>query len=77
MIEFDGLQFNDFISTKIMQSLGEHDAEFAELTHDQIQNRVTKTTFMAAIAKLNGSRSSPKLQNSVMEHCWRNVTPRP
>lgn len=73
MIEFDGLQFNDFISKQIMQSLGEHDADFAELTHDQIQNRVTKTTFMAAIAKLNGLAFFPKVaefcDGTLLEKC--------
>jgi hypothetical protein len=61
MIEFDGLQFNDLISKQIMESLAAHDAEFAEITHDQVQNRVTKAVFMAAIAQLNGLAFFPKV----------------
>ena len=31
MIEFDGIQFNDLISGRIMDALAEHDASLAEL----------------------------------------------
>ncbi|MFC5049940.1 GspE/PulE family protein [Rubritalea spongiae] len=73
MIEFDGLQFNELISKQLMQSLGAHDPEFAEITHDQVQNRVTKTTFMAAVAQLNGLAFFPKVaefcDSSLLEKC--------
>lgn len=73
MIEFDGLQFNDLISKKIMLSLAEHDAHFSEIDHDQVQNRVTKTTFMAAVAKLNGLAFFPKIaefcDSDLLERC--------
>ena len=73
MIEFDGLHFNDFISKQIMHSLAEHDDAFAEIDHDQVQNRVTKTTFMAALAKLNGLAFFPKVAEfcdaSLLERC--------
>ena len=38
MIEFDGIQFNDFISGRIMAALIDHDASLAELGHDQVPN---------------------------------------
>ncbi|WP_018970719.1 GspE/PulE family protein [Rubritalea marina] len=61
MIDFDGFQFNDLISKQIMQALGEHDQAFAEITHDQVQNRVTKSVFMACLAKMNGLAFFPKV----------------
>lgn len=61
MIDFDGIQFNELISKQIMQVLGEHDPNFAELDHDQVQNRVTKTTFMAAVAQINSLAFFPKV----------------
>ena len=61
MIDFDGFQFNDLISKQIMQAIGEHDQAFAEITHDQVQNRVTKSVFMACLAKLNGLAFFPKI----------------
>ncbi len=61
MIEFDGISFNELISRRIMSELGEHDPSFAELAQDQVSNRVTRYSFMAAIAKINGLPFFPKV----------------
>ncbi len=61
MIEFDGMSFNELISRRIMGELGGHDPSFAELAQDQVPNRVTRYSFMAAIAKINGLPFFPKV----------------
>jgi type II secretory ATPase GspE/PulE/Tfp pilus assembly ATPase PilB-like protein len=60
MIEFDGIQFNDLISGRVMDALAEHDASLAELGHDQVPNRVSRPLFMSAIAQINGLPFLPK-----------------
>lgn len=61
MIDFDGISFNELISQQIMTALGQHDPNFADLDHDEVQNRVTKSTFMAAVAEINGMPFFPKV----------------
>ena len=61
MIEFDGISFNDLISRRIMGELGDHDPTYADLAQDQVPNRVTRFSFMAAIAKINGLTFFPKV----------------
>ena len=61
MIEFDGISFNELISRRIMGELGEHDPSYSELGQDQVPNRVTRYSFMAAIAKINGLPFLPKV----------------
>ena len=61
MIEFVGISFNDLISRRIMGELGGHDPSYAELAQDQVPNRVTRFSFMAAIAKINGLPFIPKV----------------
>ncbi|MES2997105.1 MAG: ATPase, T2SS/T4P/T4SS family [Verrucomicrobiota bacterium] len=61
MIEFDGISFNEMISTRIMSELVGHDPSFAELEQDQVPNRVTRYSFMAALAKINGLPFFPKV----------------
>ena len=61
MIEFDGISFNDLISRRIMGELAGHDPSYADLSQDQIPNRVTRFSFMAAIAKINGLPFFPKV----------------
>ncbi len=65
MIEFDGITFNDLISKQIMAELAIHDPGFSDLAQDQVPNRVTRYSFMALIAKLNGLAFFPK----VAEYC--------
>jgi type II secretory ATPase GspE/PulE/Tfp pilus assembly ATPase PilB-like protein len=65
VIEFDGISFNDLISNQIMTELANHDPGFADLDQDQVPNRVTRYSFMALIAKLNGLAFFPK----VAEYC--------
>jgi type II secretory ATPase GspE/PulE/Tfp pilus assembly ATPase PilB-like protein len=60
MIEFDGIQFNDLISGRVMDALAEHDPSLAELGHDQVPNRVSRPLFMSAIAQINGLPFLPK-----------------
>ncbi len=61
MIEFDGITFNDLISRRIMGELAGHDPSYAELAQDQVPNRVTRYSFMAAVAKINGLPFFPKV----------------
>jgi type II secretory ATPase GspE/PulE/Tfp pilus assembly ATPase PilB-like protein len=61
MIEFDGIAFNELISRRIMGELAGHDPSYADLSHDQIPNRVTRFSFMASIAKINGLPFFPKI----------------
>ncbi len=61
MIEYDGIQFNDLISERVMSALAEHDAGLAELAHDQVPNRVSRPLFMAAVARVNGLPFLPKI----------------
>ena len=61
MIEFDGIQFNDLISSRLMATLAEHDSSLAELGHDQVPNRVSRPLFMSAIAQVNGLPFLPRI----------------
>ena len=61
MIDFDGITFNELISRRIMTELAGHDPSFAGLEQDQVPNRVTRFSFMAAIAKINGLPFFPKI----------------
>jgi len=61
MIEFDGISFNELISRRIMSELGGHDPSYADLGQDQVPNRVTRYSFMAAIARINGLPFFPKV----------------
>lgn len=61
MIEFDGISFNELISRRIMNELAGHDPSYADLAHDQVPNRVTRFSFMAAVAKINGLPFFPKI----------------
>ncbi|MFT4176439.1 MAG: ATPase, T2SS/T4P/T4SS family [Luteolibacter sp.] len=73
MIEYDGITFNELISRQIMAELAQHDATYAELAHDQVPNRVTRSVFMAALAKINGLPFFPKIADftdpSLHENC--------
>ncbi len=61
MIEFDGISFNDLISRRIMSELGAHDPSYLDLAHDQVPNRVTRYSFMASLARINGLPFLPKI----------------
>ena len=73
MIEFDGIHFNALLSERIMAELSQHDPEFAELSEDQVPNRVTRFSFMAALAKINGLPFFPKVAEfcdaALHNHC--------
>jgi len=56
MIEFDGIAFNESISRRIMSALADHDCSFADLAQDQVANRVTRYSFMAAVAQIRSQR---------------------
>ena len=61
MIEFDGMTFNELISRRIMVELAQHDPSYTELAQDQVPNRVTRFSFMSALAKLNGLPFFPRV----------------
>ena len=73
MIDFDGMSFNDLISRQIMLALANHDPGFFELGHDQVSNRVTRFSFMAAVANINGLPFFPRVAEftdaSLHAHC--------
>lgn len=73
MIEFDGIRFNEVVSKMILNCLGEHDPAHGKLTHDQVQNRVTRPVFMSAVAKINGLPFIPVLADfcepDLLEKC--------
>lgn len=73
MIEFDGIRFNDVVSSQILKCLGAHDTAHGNLTHDQVANRVTRPIFMSAVAEINGLSFLPKLAEfcdpSLLEKC--------
>ena len=60
MIEFDGIAFNELISSRIIGALSVHDPSYADLSHDQIPNRVSRHGFMASVAKINGLPFLPR-----------------
>ncbi|MEO0018209.1 MAG: Flp pilus assembly complex ATPase component TadA, partial [Verrucomicrobiota bacterium] len=53
--------FNELISRRIMAELVQHDPSNAELAQDQVPNRITRYSFMSALAKLNGLPFFPKI----------------
>ncbi len=61
MIEFDGISFNALISRNIMVELANHDPSYNDLAQDQVANRVTRYSFMAAIAKINDLPFFPRV----------------
>lgn len=73
MIEFDGIRFNDVVSSQLINCLGAHDPTHGNLTHDQVANRVTRPIFMSAVAEINGLSFLPKVGEfctaSLIEKC--------
>lgn len=76
MIEYDGMTFNELISGHIMRALAAHDPQYTGLGQDQVPNRVTRTCFMAALAKLNGLPFFPKVAEfcDASLHTWCDPT---
>jgi len=73
MIEFDGIRFNALISKRIMQTLEEHDESLKDIDHGQLGAKLTKSEFMAAVAKVNNMPFFPKVaefcESSLLEKC--------
>ncbi len=61
MIEFDGIRFNGLISRRILQALTEYDPALAEVDPGQLEAKITKGVFMAAVAKVNNMPFFPKI----------------
>lgn len=80
MIDFDGMTFNELISRRIMTELAGHDPSFANLDQNQVPNRVTRFSFMSAIANINGLPFFPKIaefcEPSLHTHCDATVMTR-
>ena len=80
MIDFDGMTFNELISRRIMTELAGHDPSFADLDQNQVPNRVTRFSFMSAIANINGLPFFPKVAEfcdaSLHSHCDATVMTR-
>ena len=58
MIEFEGVTYNALISRRIREVLEEHDPTLADIDASQLETKITKSIFMAAIAKVNQVLSS-------------------
>jgi type II secretory ATPase GspE/PulE/Tfp pilus assembly ATPase PilB-like protein len=73
MIEFDGIRFNEVVSGMILSCLERHDSAHANLTHDQVGNRVTRPVFMSAVAEVNNLPFIPTLADycepELLERC--------
>ena len=69
MICFDGILFNEHHSRLIMAELVRHDPAHSQLSHDQVSGRVSRFSFMAALAKLTGLEFFPR----VAEYCERSL----
>ena len=55
MIEFDGIQFNDLISGRVMEALAAHDSSLAELGHDDaIVDSLIQAGVVASSARGSG-----------------------
>ncbi|KAB2640121.1 MAG: hypothetical protein DVB25_04450 [Verrucomicrobia bacterium] len=65
MIRFDGILFNERNSRLIMAELTRHDPAHSQLSHCQVARRVSRFSFMSALAKLNGLAFFPR----VAEYC--------
>ncbi len=80
MIEYDGIRFNSLISRRIMKTLVEHDPSLADIDGGQLEAKVTKSVFMAAIAKVNNMPFFPKVaefcESSLLEKCDPSVLTR-
>jgi len=61
MIEFDGIEFNQFISEQLIRKIAEHEPQHATLTDDQVPTRVTRSAFMSAVAELNSLSYVPTI----------------
>lgn len=61
MIEFDGIRFNSLISRRIMNVLSEYDPELENIDVGQLEAKITKGVFMAAVAKVNNMPFFPKV----------------
>ena len=80
MIEFDGIRFNTLISKQIMQTLAEHDPSLMSIDSGQIEAKVTKGVFMAALAKINNIPFFPKVaefgEGNLLDKCDPSVLTR-
>jgi type II secretory ATPase GspE/PulE/Tfp pilus assembly ATPase PilB-like protein len=80
MIEYDGIRFNALISRRIMKTLVDYDPALAEIDPGQLEAKVTKSVFMAAIAKINNMPFFPKVaefcESSLLEKCDPSVLTR-
>ncbi|QQL44486.1 GspE/PulE family protein [Sulfuriroseicoccus oceanibius] len=61
MISIDSITFNEGISDRIMARLEAHDPAIANINHDQIESKTTRSTLMAAIASLRDLPFIPKV----------------
>ncbi len=80
MIDFEGVKYNALISSRIQQALEEHDPSLAEIEPSQLEAKITKSVFMAAVAKVNNMAFFPKVadfcDNSLLEKCDPSVLTR-
>ncbi len=80
MIEFDGIRFNSLISRRIMHVLTEYDPELAEIDPGQLEAKITKGVFMAAVAKVNNMPFFPRIaefcDSELLERCDPSVLTR-
>ncbi|MBT8036169.1 MAG: Flp pilus assembly complex ATPase component TadA [Verrucomicrobiae bacterium] len=80
MIEYDGIRFNALISRRIMKTLVEYDPALEDIDPGQLEAKITKSVFMAAIAKINNMPFFPRVaefcESSLLEKCDPSVLTR-
>ena len=73
MIEFEGITYNALISRRIQEVLEEHDPTLVDVDASQLETKITKSIFMAAIAKVNNMAFFPKVgdfcDSDLLERC--------
>ena len=80
MIEFDGIHFNDLISQRIRGALVAYDSALKDVDDGQLEAKVTKSVFMAAVATVNNLPYFPKVADfcevALLEKCDPSVLTR-
>lgn len=65
MIAFDGIYFNEPASGMIMAELVLCDPAYGKIGQNQVADRVSRISFMSAVAKLNGLAFFPRVAGFV------------
>ncbi len=61
MIDYDGISYNEKISKIILATLARHNPQYENITHELVPSRVSRLSFMAAIAECSGLAFLPRI----------------